>query len=123
MRHQLMNLSLVVNRLTSPVSARIRAVVTGPTPNRPASVVPVAVTRALIWAAAVFSRAPSAVMPARWSRATGAIPLPSSASYGVMVNSRGWWVRAEFRVGQDEAWPSAFTQLAGDRVVARKLGL
>ena len=39
----------------SPVSAGIRAAVTGPTPNRLVSVVPVAATRSLIWAAAAFT--------------------------------------------------------------------
>jgi hypothetical protein len=45
---QLANLSLAANRETSPASARIRPAITGPIPNRPVSVVPVAATRALI---------------------------------------------------------------------------
>jgi hypothetical protein len=56
---------LVANRATSPVSARIRPAITGPTPNKLVSVVPVAATRSLIRAAAVFSLASSARMPAR----------------------------------------------------------
>jgi hypothetical protein len=61
---QLANLSLVANRETSPVSARIRPAISAPTLNRLVSEVPVAATRSLIWAAAVFSLASSDLMSA-----------------------------------------------------------